>query len=77
MQLNEQQVKALARLQSDNSPDWQAFLSMIREQRESVRSALEVAIGAEQIGPLQGRAQILSELIADIEGAPGLVRQHF
>lgn len=50
---------------------------MIREHRESVRSALEVAVGAEQIGPLQGRAQMLSELIADIEGAPALVRQHY
>lgn len=77
MQLDEQQVKALARLQMDSSPDWQAFLGMIRAHRESVRSDLEMSTGLEQTAKLQGRAQMLSELISDIEQAPALVRQHY
>ena len=69
MQLNEQQIKALARLQSDNLPDWQTFLQLIRARRELARSALEQATGIEGIARLQGRAQALGELLQDIEQA--------
>lgn len=69
MQLTEQQTKALARLQSDATPDWQTFLQLMRDRRESARSDLEVATGVEGIARLQGRAQAYAELLQDIEQA--------
>jgi len=50
---------------------------VIRARRESARSDLEIAAGIESIARLQGRAQALAELLADIEHARQAVQRFY
>lgn len=66
MHLSEEQLQFLARF--SKSPDGRAFVLMLQAKLGEVEAKLRTSTG-EEVYRTQGRALVLDELIADIEGA--------
>ena len=66
MEITPQQYKAIARLESSNSPDWQAFKLVLSQAIESERDDLQEANSIETIYRLQGRAGALQDVMLAI-----------
>lgn len=76
MDLSQEEYKALARLESNNSPDWQCLKQALRQAIEAERDALEQSGDTETLYRLQGRAGALRELLQAIEQSRRIGRQH-
>ncbi len=66
MEITQQQYKAIARLESSNSPDWQALKLVLSQAIESERDDLQNANSIETVYRLQGRAGALQSLLYEI-----------
>ncbi len=66
MEITPQQYKAIARLESSNSPDWQALKLVLSQAIESERDDLQEANSIETIYRLQGRAGALQDVMRAI-----------
>lgn len=66
MHLSEEQLQFLARF--SKSPDGRALVLMLQAKLGAVEAKLRTSTG-EEVYRTQGRALVLDELIADIEGA--------
>ena len=76
MELSQDQYKALARLEANNSPDWQCLKQALRQAIEAERDALEQSSSTETLYRLQGRAGVVRELLLAIEDSREIARQH-
>ena len=76
MDLSQEEYKALARLESNNSPDWQCLKQALRQAIEAERDALEQSGGTETLYRLQGHVAALRELLQAIERSREVTRQH-
>ena len=76
MELSPAEYKALARLESSNSPDWQCLKQALRQAIEAERDALEQSSSTETLYRLQGRAGALRDLLHAIEHSKDVAHQH-
>lgn len=76
MELSQEQYKALARLEANNSQDWQCLKQVLRQAIEAERDTLEQSNATETLYRLQGRAGALRELLQAIEHSREIARQH-
>lgn len=67
MQLTNDQYKAVARLESQNTQDWRTFKDILRSARESTRDEIETLVDLPSIHRAQGRSLVLADLIDSIE----------
>lgn len=76
MELSQAEYKALARLEANNSQDWQCLKQVLRQAIEAERDALEQSSATETLFRLQGRSGALRELLQAIEQSREVTRQH-
>ena len=76
MELSQAEYKALARLEANNSQDWQCLKQVLRQAIEAERDALEQSSAPETLYRLQGRAGALRELLQAMEQSREVARQH-
>jgi hypothetical protein len=76
VELSPAEYKALARLESNNSPDWQCLKQALRQAIEAERDALEQSSSTETLYRLQGRAGALRELLHAIVHSREIANQH-
>lgn len=67
MELTQEQYKAIARLESSNSHEWNSFKDALRAAKGETHKTLEVACDMETVFRAQGRSLVLSDLIDSIE----------
>lgn len=67
MNLSTEQYKSLARLESNNPPEWRAFKEILKEAREDARDRMEDSNDLAYIHREQGKSLILADLISCIE----------
>lgn len=74
MELSQEEYRVLARLESSNSPDWQALKALLARCRESERTDLESVTALEVVYRRQGRATAWGDLLDAIGRSRELVR---
>lgn len=76
MNPTQEQYKAIARLESNNNPDWQSFKDVLRSARSEMHKTLESVSTVENMCRAQGRSLVLSDLIDFIERSREIAKAH-
>jgi hypothetical protein len=71
-----EQYKAIARLESNNNPDWKSFKDVLRSAKEEMNKTLESVTPMEGVYRAQGKSLILSDLIDFIERSREIAKAH-
>lgn len=76
MQLTINQAKALARLESSSSPDWQELKTILASSIESDLNHLQEVSTVETVYRLQGRCAAIKDLLELIRDSKSLAQQY-
>ena len=76
MQLTINQAKALARLESHNSQDWQELKAVLISSIEHDRNHMQEASVIETVYRLQGRCSATKDLLDLIKDSKSLAQQY-
>ena len=63
MRCNDRQAQALARLEREATPDWQEFRGLLEQELATHKASLVSCADDRLLRQLQGRAQMLNELL--------------
>ena len=63
MRCNDRQAQALARLEREATPDWQEFRGLLAQELDTLKVSLVSCADDRLLRQLQGRAQMLNELL--------------